>query len=365
MIARRGFPVSEYQARVSAAQAMMSETDISALLLTSPEDVFYFTGILPQGAPEAISLVIPKGHSPKAAFPKSCQPLMSQSWITDIHPNCNGAETLAEILSDYARGSERIGVPIASGSGAGEAPLGVNDILPRQVFGSDDEIMSQLRMIKSPAEIEKITRAYDIAHSAFARVPQAAPMGTPLSLIFRRFQTLCLDEGADAVQSLAGAGEAGGYSDVFSPSHDRPVEQGDILMLATGLVWDGYLCNVMRNWSYGEPEMPLAQVHAGLIAATDAAVALAAPGMTAADLSHCVGLDVTHCAGHGVGLSICEAPKLTLDSATVLQPGMVIKLQPTRAYRGKMLAHSETIVIADSGARWLSHAQGPDIPIIE
>ncbi len=59
-----------------------------------------------------------------------------------------------------------------------------------------------LRMVKSSAEIEKIETACQIAARAFQRVPEIAGSGVALDTVFRRFQMLCLEEGADWVPNI-------------------------------------------------------------------------------------------------------------------------------------------------------------------
>ena len=71
--------------------------------------------------------------------------------------------------------------------------------------------------------------------------------------MFRRFQVLCLEAGADWVPYLAGGADTEGYDDVISPAKEAPLKRGDLLMLDTGLVWDGYFCDYDRNWSIGAP----------------------------------------------------------------------------------------------------------------
>jgi Xaa-Pro aminopeptidase len=120
--------------------------------------------------------------------------------------------------------------------------------LKSRIFVSDAAIVRNIRMIKSDAEISKIETSCDIAEGAFDRVAEIAQAGVPLSQIFRKFQILCLDEGADWVAYLAGAAGQGGYGDVISPASDDPLENGDVLMLDTGLVTDGYFCDFDRNF---------------------------------------------------------------------------------------------------------------------
>ena len=73
--------------------------------------------------------------------------------------------------------------------------------------------MFRVREVKSEAEIAKIRATCAVADAAFARVPQMLCLGQPLSQVFRRFQSLPLEEGADWVSYTAGGAGQGGYGD--------------------------------------------------------------------------------------------------------------------------------------------------------
>lgn len=233
---------------------------------------------------------------------------------------------------------------------------------PGRLIG-DGGLVRGLRMVKSEAEIGRIRQACAIAERAYDRVPEIARAGAPLSEVFRRFQMLCLDEGADWVSYLAGAAAPGGYGDVISPATDEPLAPGDVLMLDTGLVHDGYFCDFDRNYSVGPATPQVEAAHARLLDATEAAFAAARPGATAADLFHAMnrivnpggeGSDAGRL-GHGLGMQLTEWPSLIPADHTPLSPGMVLTLEPgIEVSPGRFLVHEENIVIRAEGAEYLS-----------
>jgi Xaa-Pro aminopeptidase len=80
-------------------------------------------------------------------------------------------------------------------------------------FADAHPILSSLQLIKSDAEIAKIQYACGIADRSFNRVSEIASIGEPLGDVFRNFQRLLLEEGADWVPYLAGGAGQGGYRD--------------------------------------------------------------------------------------------------------------------------------------------------------
>ena len=374
----QGFTIAEFKARLKRAQGRMDDADLDAILLTTEPDIRYFTGYLTrfwESPCRPWFLVLPRAGDPIAVIPSIGAALMARTWISDIRTwrapdlDDDGIGLLAETLRALG---PRIGTPSGLQSHL-RMPLDdfgrLNAALPKPI-GADAGILRSLRLVKSDAEIEKIKTACHVATRAFERVPEIARVGQPLEAVFRDFQRLCLEEGADWVPYLAGAAAQGGYGDVISPADERPLTAGDILMLDTGLVHDGYFCDFDRNFAIGSPSPDVAAGHSRLIEATYAAFEAARPGKTAADLFHVMDKIVTGGAGgseagrygHGLGMNLTEWPSLIPTDHTPLVPGMVLTLEPgIELAPGRALVHEENIVIRENGAEWLCQPYGAEM----
>jgi Xaa-Pro aminopeptidase len=371
----RGFKASEFRDRVRRAQTAMQAQGLEALLLTTEADVRYFSGFLTRfwESPTRpwFLLVLAQGD-PIAVIPAIGAALMEKTWIRDIRTwrapdyDDDGVSMLAGTLCDLVSDRGAIGVPSGIES---HLRMPLNDwhrlgaAIGSRRLVDDGFVLRDLRMVKSEAEISKISNACAVASRAFDRMPEIATCGRALSEVFRRFQMLCLEEGADWVPYLAGGAGPDGYSDVISPASDRPLAAGDVLMLDTGLVVDGYFCDFDRNFSLGPPSRRVADAHATLIQATHAAFDIAQPGRRAADLFHAMDKIVTDGAGgseagrlgHGLGMQLTEAPSLIARDETVLAAGMVLTLEPGIVVtKDRIMVHEENIVIRKNGAEWLS-----------
>ncbi|WP_172297669.1 M24 family metallopeptidase [Pseudoruegeria sp. HB172150] len=375
----RGFPVSEFRTRTEHAQAAMEQAGYAALFLTTEPAVRYFSGFLTrfwESPTRPWYLIVPATGDPVAVIPSIGRALMAETWMADIRTwrapdyRDDGVSLLADTLEELVPEGETIAVPCEIETHL-RMPLAdwqaLQALLPRRQFTGDGGLLRRLRLIKSEAEIAKIRTACGIADRAFARVPEIARTGTPLSEVFRRFQMLCLEEGADWVLYLAGGAAEGGYADVISPANERPLQSGDVLMLDTGLIHDGYFCDFDRNYSLNAP-VASHDAHAMLIDAMRAAVDIARPGKTAADLFHAIDRILTGGAGgsdagrygHGLGMQLTEPPSLIPEDETELAPGMVLTLEPGIAVGGgRVIVHEENIVIRETGVEWLSTPYGP------
>ncbi|WP_299624642.1 Xaa-Pro peptidase family protein [uncultured Tateyamaria sp.] len=380
-----GFDVSEYQARTRRAQALMGKADLDALLLTTEAELRYFTGYLTrfwESPTRPWFLIVPANGDPIAVIPSIGAPLMQETWLSDIRtwrsPDYadDGVSLVIEALRGCVALGGRIGVP----SGRETHIRLPRDSWTAIVAGlegrhvtSDALIIQQLRMVKSGAEVAKIRASCAIADRAFARVPEIAGVGAPLDQVFRRFQMLCLEEGADWVSYLAGGAGPGGYGDIIAPATAQALMPGDVLMLDTGAVHDGYFCDFDRNWTVGTAEPKTRDAYARLIEASDAAFEAARPGITAADLFHVMDRVLTGGAGgsdavrygHGLGMQLTEWPSLIPDDDTVLAPGMVLTLEPSiEVGEGRGLVHEENIVVTETGAEYLSTPAPRSLPVI-
>ena len=376
----RGFNIDQFEKRTLKAQQLMQQYGLDALLLTTETSVRYFTGFLTrfwESPTRPWYLIIPPQGKPIAVIPSIGQALMDKTWVEDIRtwpsPDLkdDGISLLSDTLEEVAK-NKNIGIPSGTETFVRMPQTDLKKLSQNVKLTSDFDIVKKLRMTKSNEEIDKIEKACRIAEKAFQRVPEIAFENVNLDEVFRKFQILCLEAGADWVPYLAGGADTEGYDDVISPAKVAPLKKQDILMLDTGLVWDGYFCDYDRNWSVGTPSKTVTGAYSQLLEASDAAFELAKPGATASDLFHAMNSILTQNSsgtdagrlGHGVGMSLTEWPSLIPDDHTVLEKGMVLSLEPGIAIKDKIIVHEENIEITETGARYLSPKANKDLSVI-
>lgn len=379
------FPSAEYRGRTHALQAQMAADGLDALLLTTPADVFYTTGFLTrfwESPARPWFIVVPALGDPIAVIPAIGAELMGRCWISDIRtwaapdPVDDGVSLLAQTLRDVVPASGRIGIPMGLET---HLRMPVADFLrlqqaiaPRQIADGTNATF-RVREVKSEAEIAKIRATCAVADAAFDRVPLMLHHGQPLSQVFRRFQSLLLEEGADWVSYTAGGAGQGGYGDVISPADDRPLQAGDVVMLDTGAVKDGYFCDFDRNFAIGRASDDVRRAHAALFAATEDALATLRPGMRACDAHRILTEGLVRRGavagggrlGHGLGITLTEWPSFTPLDQTELREGMVLTLEPgVEIAPGRILVHEENILLRAKGPELLSRRAPAEMPEI-
>ena len=384
---QRGFPASEFQARVQQVQADMAQQGLDALLLTTEADFRYFTGFLTrfwESPSRAWYLIVPASGAPVAVIPSIGAALLGTTWISDIRTwrapdlDDDGVGLLSSTLTEMVGTGGRVGLPAGHES---QLRMPLNDFWalqsldPARQFVSDGNIVRSARSIKSPAEVEKIRHACGVAGRAFDRLGEICRVGRTKAQLFADFQRLCLEEGADFVPYVSSAAGPMGYGDIIAPADDSKLAAGDIVMIDTGVIWDGYFADFDRNVSLGQaPEPRVQSAFTKLIDAAQAGFEAAKPGARACDLFAAMDQVVTGGKnsadsgrfGHGLGMQLTEWPSLIPAEQAELKPGMVLTLEPSIALddAGHILVHEENIVVTESGAQWLSPKSWTAIPVV-
>ncbi|MDC3234802.1 Xaa-Pro peptidase family protein [Candidatus Puniceispirillum sp.] len=385
----RGFATAEFVNRCKAAQQAMASRDIAALLLTSEADVRYFTGFMTQfwqSPTRPWFVLLPASGRPIAVIPSIGVPLMRDCYVGDLRSWVSPAETddgislLADLVHDHVGNSDRLGMMMGRETTI-RMPLADIEALQAQLNGIKLADMTadiqQIRMIKSPAEQEKLKYICSTVSRVFATIPSWVVAGMPLDELFRQFKIKALEAGVDDVSYLVGSAGLGGYKNVIAPPSSRPLARGDVFMLDTGCVWDGHFSDFDRNFAIHHATDAAKEAHHRLFDATEAALDILKPGIAANDLfsvmdhvlrpNHLdqMGGDEVGRYGHGLGIQLTEPPSHTNWDKTVMRAGMAITIEPSINYGdGLTMVAEENLLISDDGIVLLSERAPRDLPIV-
>jgi Xaa-Pro dipeptidase len=235
-------------------------------------------------------------------------------------------------------------------------------------------VLRELRFVKSAAEIAHIRHICGIACDGFDELPRLLRIGDSEKEICRKFAADLLLRGADKVPYTAIGTGAGGYSSIIQGPTDRRLDEGDILLIDTGAKYAGYYCDFDRNLAIGEPPDAAKRIHEVLWRATEAGIAAARPGNTAADVFLAqakvledAGIVLGNVGrfGHGLGKSMTEHPSNKPEDRTVLKPGAVLTIEPSAMYGdGKILVHEEDLVVTAAEPLLLTRRAPREMPVI-
>ncbi|GEO19062.1 M24 family metallopeptidase [Microvirga aerophila] len=371
------FTQQEFERRVERARELMTLHRLDGLVLTSEANIEYLAGFVTQFAWTTPSrpwyFVVPRIGDAAAVIPEiGITNWLETSWCRNIQtwpsprPDDEGLTLLTPLLLGIPGQFGRIGFEIGPESRMGMPVrdfLTVRDALsPRQI---DDctLLMAELRAVKSTAGTDHIRHICRIAGETFAHVPDFVKVGDSERDICRKFAADLLLRGADKVPYTSIGTGQGGYSSIIMGPTDRGVAAGDVLIIDTGAKYGGYFCDFDRNFSFGTPSDEVVRIHDVLWLATEAGIAAARPGNTAADVFLAqarvleeAGIPVGNVGrfGHGLGKLITEYPSNAPGDTTVLKPGMVLTIEPSAMYGDYIMAHEEDILITEGDPELLT-----------
>lgn len=383
----RGFKKSEFETRTYRAQEMMHNHHLDAIFLTTEPNVRYFSGFFTQfweSPTRPWFLIIPAAGKPIAVIPEIGASGMAGTWISDIYtwaapnPSDDGISLVAKVLNDLPCRHGRIGATLGIESCIRMPFNNFKELTSKVVNRSFVDIATQihrLRSVKSKAEIEKIRRACEITHKGFSNIPNHARVAQSEREICKQMRIDMIIEGADSVMYLIAGSGPDGYNSIIMGPTDRKIKDGDVLIIDTGTVYDGYFSDFDRNFAFGRPSDATLRAYKAVYEATEAGFKAARPGATTTDVftamwsvmetAGSLGNDVGRL-GHGLGIQLTEWPSNTAADNTPLVPGMVITLEPGMTYApGKSMVHEENIVITETGAEYLSKRCSPELIIID
>jgi len=382
----RGFETKEYQDRVLKLQKKMQAKDIDVILITSPHNFRYFTGLdsyFWESPTRPWFLLIPQSNDPIAIIPSIGETSLQKTWIKNIQtwsspqPEDEGISSLMESLKNIIPDKGNIGCELGQES---HLRMSINDFdtlrenLSNCNFIDASEIIWQLRMIKSPEEIKKIKKIISIASNVFDSLPNHIKIGMTEIEICNIFKKELLNNGADHTLYMSCASDIGGYDQIICDPTEKKLQDGEILIIDTGTTLDGYFCDFDRNYGFGNISSESEKAYNTLWEATESGLNAARPGSTCSDINNAMhsvlqkaGLIFNNVGrmGHGLGLQLTEPPSIMYNDNTILQENMIITIEPCFEYKSNtMLVHEENILITSNGYERLTSRTPKKIPII-
>jgi Xaa-Pro aminopeptidase len=333
-------------------------------------------------------LVLSLTREPIAIIPTGSLVVMRlTSWVTDIRtwpapqPDDDGVSLVADALRAAAGSGGRIGAEFGPET---HIRLPTNDFLKLRTliepltFTDASALLQRLRMIKSPAEVARIRTAAQLVSRAFEDLPAQARIGDSERDICLRLQIDVLTRGADRFPYMIACSGPDGYETINTDPSDRPLDEGDVLIIDTGCTVDSYFCDFDRNFAFGKPGVAVREAHARAYEATDAGIAAAKVGARTSDVWQAMADTLGRKAiseagvgrmGHGFGLNLTEPPSIHPDDDTIIMPGMVLAIEPGIGFNARdgsprVMVHEENILIGEHGPELLSRRAPRDLPEI-
>jgi Xaa-Pro aminopeptidase len=348
------------------AAGRMAAAGIDALLIGPSADLYYLVGYHALPLERLTLLVVRADGAHGLVVPRLERPRAEQSGAANLVAIHDFGETddpfaLVGRLLD--------GISPGASLGVGDQLwaaflLGLQAIRPEAKWTRASTVTRELRMRKTPVEVDALRRAGQAIDRVHARVPEFLRPGRTEAEVGRDIANAILSEGHQTVNFVIVASGPNGAS----PHHetgDRVLVRGDAVVVDIGGTLDGYCSDCTRNYLVGSPAPSgYAEAHAALEAAQRAACEAVRPGVTAEAVDAAArdllteagyGKAFVHRTGHGIGLDEHEEPYIVAGNDLVLEQGMVFSIEPGIYVEGRFgMRIEDIVVVAESGCERLN-----------
>jgi len=219
-----------------------------------------------------------------------------------------------------------------------------------------------LRKVKSEEEIASIRKAGELTVRGYNWLVDNLKVGASEREIEINLEAFLKSLGAEdrAFPFIIAAGENA------AKPHARPssrvIKEGDCIVCDYGVICEGYNVDVTRTFLLGRVSSKVMDAYKVVREVQEEVLNFIKPGIEVKKLHELSirllgkwGDFFKHSLGHGVGLEIHEAPRLSISSNELLEEGMVITVEPGVYLRGEFgIRIEDTLVIRKEGVEVLT-----------
>jgi Xaa-Pro aminopeptidase len=267
--------------------------------------------------------------------------------------------SLAAALAELLEG--RIGFEADAVSYANWETLSAGDgleLVPRR------GLVEALRAVKDDEELAAIRRAAEITSEGYARLAEEPFVGRTERDLAYRLDGFFHELGAHApaFETIVAAGPNGARP--HARPTDREVGAGETVVIDAGAMVDGYCADCTRTFATGPLPDELQNAYAVCLQGQLAGLEAVRPGVTGLDADTAARVEIEeaglgekfgHGLGHGVGIEIHEAPRLSRESTDTLAAGHVVTVEPGVYLEGLGgIRIEDLVVVADGGPEVLT-----------
>jgi len=197
--------------------------------------------------------------------------------------------------------------------------------------------VERLRAVKEPSELERIRAAAALADDAIREIMEQGLAGRTERAVALALEDGMRRRGAQAVSfdSIVAAGPHGALP--HATPRDVEIDAGELVVIDWGAELDGYCSDCTRTFASGDLPGEQKIVYDLVLEAQLAGLHAVRPGVAGREADSAAraviddaghGEHFGHGLGHGVGIEVHEAPRLSQRSDSTVQQGNVVTVEP-------------------------------------
>jgi Xaa-Pro aminopeptidase len=347
-------PADEYPARWSKVQTMLAEQDLDYLVAYADDRATFgpaharWLANFPVHFEPACILLSRDGTPVMLVGPESDQYALLAGQIADVrvlreltHPDedypFSIIQSLSEIIADISRGKPAVGRVGIGGRGLIGADLwsAFQTALPGAEWVDVEGALCDLRAQKSPAEMEVIRYAYQIAEEGFQAAVEAIAPGVAEREVAAEIDAAMRRAGSEGtgIDTIVASGP--NTRPILARSTFRCIEANDMVLLTIAPRYEGYHAAIGRLVMLGDPGAEIRRALEVAVRAQQACAAALRPGIEGRQVET-IGRRIVEQAGlgqyflysgvHSLGVIEFEPPIFGPSSSAVLKEDMIISI---------------------------------------
>jgi Xaa-Pro aminopeptidase len=221
-------------------------------------------------------------------------------------------------------------------------------------------VVEELRLVKDDGEVARIRAAAELADAALRRTLEGGLAGRTEQAVALALEAEMRRLGAQrpSFDTIVAHGAHGALP--HASPRDVAIAPGSLVTIDWGAQLDGYCSDCTRTFAVGEPGARAREVYELVLRAQRTGLDAVVPGMSGRDADAAAravieaggyGEHFGHGLGHGVGLEIHEAPRLSKASEATLAPGHVVTVEPGVYLPGELGVRIEDLVLVTEDGR--------------
>lgn len=372
------FPVSEHKERLGRARAALRGAKLDACLMVAPENVYYFGGYetwVGVNSPQFL-IFTPGDDEPTLILRNVDVPLAHETtWVTDIRSyhlhSDNVALAVREILSEKGVSRGRIAVELQSYAFPHAMGRSFEKALDGLELADATELLGDLRLIKSPAEIAMLEEAGRFTRAGLEALYGKLKPGMTEIALAAEIEAALRHAGSDywaiPTELASGWRSPGGHA----TPRAKVIEPGDLVHVEFAGVSNRYHTTALQTLAVGTPGARAREVYDIALRSLRAGVAAVRPGVPVCDVEEAslqplraAGLEHSAMMRFGYGIGIAYPP-VWLETLQIsrgfdrrLEPGMVFVLHSCVELEdeGIGIVQGGTYLLEEAGLRMLAGA---------
>ena len=225
-------------------------------------------------------------------------------------------------------------------------------------FKDAPSIVERFRMVKDADELNRIRAAVALGAKLFDRTLEVLRPGVKETEVAAEMEYAARRSGAEEMSFPTIIASGARSALPHGRASEQPIAPGGFVVCDFGVILAGYCSDQTRTVWVGSVTEEARRVYEAVREAQQAAIAQVRPGIAVGAVDEAarkvlrkagLGRHFTHSTGHGVGLEIHEAPRVADGQREILQPGMVITIEPGVYFPGKWGVRIEDMVVVTAG----------------